>query len=308
MEESLFSFQDCFAGPQRIFLHEITHCVFERNFSLLKTWLENAGHSIEPDASLCTAQVCIMKCAPIPEVPLIIVSTEQPLGWFFHEQKDANKLLYGKADWIWCMDDVDYKYLKDWFEIPAEKLRILPLMFGTYYIPSAFQTRALPPEIDVFQFGTGNERRLAVMADLKKRRPSCNQLMVQVLFDQVELCKILQRTKIVIIPHYYTEPVSLGLHRLAFLLNFPHLTIIVEDAPSSNCVRKLVVWLDRFVLVPYESLVDTVIAELDKTSLESKTCNQANIDAFADAILHWKGDLSWLTYLTLDKKSGSCKI
>ena len=297
--DSVFSFGDCFSNcSQTIFVHPIVHRVFERPKVLLEQWLENAGHAITRAESECTFQICIQTCSPIPKIPLVIASTEQPLGWFLQAQFSQNKPLYQQADWIWCMDDVDYNYLQTWFEIPSAKMRIVPLMFGTFYVPGNCDAPSLVVrDIDVFQFGTKNTRRSSIMDQLALRKPESKLVYTETMYDEKELSRMLHRTKVVVIPNYYTEPVTLGLHRLAFLLNFPHLIIVAEDAPSSTYVRQLVQWFDRFVFVPYDRLVHSVIAALDCEASDSGDA-ETKIQSFSKGLLQWKGDVSWLSLVS----------
>ena len=291
--ESLLSFGDCFTGRQNVYVH-VPLRLFGQTKVLLEKWLTNAGHAMVEDKSSCTVQICIHSCDPIPSVPLIIVSTEQPLGWFFHEQFAKNKRLYDTADWIWCMDNVDYNYLQTWFGVPAEKMRILPVMFGSFYVPALPAAVPSVRDVDVLQFGTMNERRSMIMNELASRKPGCTLVYSQTLWDE-ELRQMLYRTKVVVVPHYYAEPVSFGLHRLAYLLNFPHLITVVEDAPSSEHVRQLVQWFERFSVVPYDKLTDTVVAALDgKLERLDTSVTEAKIQRFSSNLSNWKGDGSWL--------------
>lgn len=304
--DSLFIFKDCFGGvPHRVFVHAVINDYFDQPKELLEKWLQNAGHTVIREMSECTFQICIKQCEPIANVPLIVVSTEQPLGHYFQEYFATSKSLYQSAQWIWCMDNVDYNYVQTWFEIPSEKLRIVPLMFGTFYDPGYalcdISTLGLAPDIDVLQFGWKHERRMNIMEELAVRKPEAMIVFTDTLFDVNEQRQMLSRTKLVVVPHGFEQPVTFGLHRLAFLLHFPHLIIVIEDAAPSMYMRQTLKWFDRFIIVPYDRIVDACVLALQShkpNDMNASMYTDDKVDRFATRLLNWKGDVPWLNFLT----------
>ena len=168
------TFADCFALGARVYVHPVRR-LFVRPLQLLQNWLRRAGVTLSESATDCSVQLCFLDAEGIlPGLPLIVVATEQPAAYTLRMMDT-----YAAADWVWCMDNVDYAFLT---AHGCKRLKILPLMFGTYYMP-AFMCTAYPHRIDILQFGTKTKRRDAIMAAVHALRPAATVLYVDTVYD-----------------------------------------------------------------------------------------------------------------------------
>ncbi len=281
------TFADCLAPGARVYMHPVRP-LFLRPAELLTAWLSAAG-CVVSTAAECSVQICFLDAVPLPAIPLIVVATEQPRSCLY----DADLLrLYATAAWVWCMDNVDYAFLH------AQglcRLKIMPLMFGTYYMP-AFVCTPASARTDVLQFGTKNARRDAVMGAIAALRPQARLLHVDHVYDERQLSALVLVTRVVVIPAYWLEPATYGLHRLAFLLHFPEVVVLVEDAPTSVYYRYILEVAGGHIrAVAYGDMARAAVAALDEEALPAPP--SPRIAAFANKLLAWNGATPWVHLL-----------
>ena len=290
------TYADCLPAGARVYVHPPLP-LFRRPAELVQAWIAAAGCTCVPTLEEATLQLCFLDVAAGTvrlTVPLIVVATEQPSSCLY---TDRLLRLYASAAWVWCMDNVDYAFLQ---AHGLRRLKVLPLMFGTYYMP-AFVCVPHTTQTDVLQFGTKNARRDAVMVDIAARCPQARCLYVDSVYDERELSALLLSTRVVVVPAYWHEPVTYGLHRLAFLMHFPGVAIVVEEAPASVYNRYI---LDAAAgggqqqhirIVPYAALAETVAECL--RSGPSLAAAVAPSSLFADKLLAWDGVAPWTSLL-----------
>ena len=278
------TFADCLPAGARVYIHPVRP-LFLRPAELLICWLSAAG-CLTSTAAECSVQICFLDAVPLPGIPLIVVTTEQPRSCLY----DTDLLrLYAAAAWVWCMDNVDYAFLR---AQGLRRLKILPLMFGTYYMP-AFVCTPAPARADILQFGTKNARRDAVMGAIAALRPQARLLYVDNVYDERQLSALLLATRVVVIPAYWLEPATFGLHRLAFLLHFPEVVVLVEDAPASVYYRYILEVAGGHIrAVAYGDLARAAVAALD-AGADAPPPPSTRIAAFANKLLTWDGTTPW---------------
>jgi hypothetical protein len=165
-------------------------------------------------------------------------------------------------------------------------------MFGTYYfdVPLGLST---VKQYDVLQFGCKNSRRTAIMDELETKRPGSKLYCTETIFNPNELCALICSASVVVIPSFYNEPVTFGLHRLAFLMRIPNVVYVVEDVATSVFNRRIVELSNLFFIVPYEKLVETTIAILE-TDLTKPASTL--LPAFAENLQNWDGIQPWTDF------------
>lgn len=282
---------------EAVFISYANVCVFNRYFKkpveLVQKWLLNAGHSIVTDPAKASVQISFPMGIKIPGLKFVIINTEQP-GHHQFKNKDVVQQ-YQNSDVIWCMDNVDYTYFQEILHIPSNKLKILPVMFGTYYfnVPYGLSTAK---QYDVLQFGCKNPRRIAIMDEIDTKRPGSKLYFTETTFNTNELWALICSARVVVIPSFYNEPVTFGLHRLAFLMKIPNVVYVVEDAATSVFNRQILELCNLFCIVPYEKLVETTIEALET---DCKNTAPTSLLTFAENLQNWDGVLSWTVFLEL---------
>lgn len=280
------TFADCFQAGARVYVHPVRP-LFARPLQLLLAWLRRAGVCVAAASVDCSIQLCFLDAdALLPDVPLIVVATEQPPAYTLRMLAT-----YAAAEWVWCMDNVDYAFLA---AHGCRRIKVLPLMFGTYYMP-AFMCSPHPHRIDVLQFGTKTRRRDAVMAAVYALRPTAAMVYVDTVYDEQELSALLLATRVVIVPAQFADTLgTFGLHRLAFLMHFPEVAVVAEDAPASVYYKYILALSGQAQFVPYEQLAAAAVAAIDAIP---PGVNVAMRSA-ASRLLDWNGMTPWTSVLT----------
>ena len=292
---------------QRVFMPPCHH-IFWPNADLVRRWLRNAGHVLLTTAKDCDCDVQIVflpKNAHVldpAKTPTVLVSTEQPASPRWSE---AGTPFLHAIQTFWCMDVVDAKFLQETYGIPSTRLCIVPVMAGTYI--ATLPARRNLMSIDVLQFGELNARRAQLMDEITALLPEKKVVVTENSWADV-LTGLLSTTRLVVIPHFWEEPVVFPVHRIMNVMQHPGVQVVVEDSIDSVYMRLLLQQFgNRVAFVKYEDMASAVQKRLSLQALNTDTMvemlnfvGDTDIPACIEKLFAWHGDSSWLDMLSAD--------
>jgi len=294
---------------QRVFMPSCHH-IFWSNADLVRKWLHNAGHVVVTAAKDCDVQIAFLPknvhVADPATTPTVLVSTEQPASPRWSE---AGTPFLHAIQTFWCMDIVDAKFLHETYGIPYAKLCIVPVMAGTYV--ATLPAKRNPTSIDVLQFGEMNARRANLMSDIEALLPEHRVVVTENSWADV-LTNLISTTRLVVVPHFWEEPVVFPVHRIMNVMQHPGVQVVAEDSISSVYMRLLLQQFgNRIAFVKYEDMASAVQERLQARSTDTMVGEMFNFmgedtditdvqPACIEKLFAWHGDSSWLNMLTPD--------
>jgi len=290
------------AGPATavvdgVYCGNTLEAIFDPLRDLVRAWVVNAGGVCTPSPHGATVHVYFTSTlleTPIPDIPYIMVATEQPTSWCF--QRPPVKALLAGAQSVWCMDVADADFIHYRFGVAADRLRILPVTFAPFYTPVHKADGDEGPPVTVLHYGHPTPRRRVLLDAIRTALPDAVVVDTGNTFAEA-LDALIQRAAVVVVPSAYDPDTSvLGLHRLSRLLQFPTLKVVVESLPGSVYCDALLRELfgNRLSLVPY---ADMVHATTTAVALPTSAIVPGPVIPFADALWHWNGCQPWTEFV-----------
>ena len=100
-----------------------------------------------------------------------------------------------------------------------------------------------------------------------------------------------------VVPAQFADtPVTFGLHRLAFLMQFPEVAVVAEDAPASVYYKYILTVGGQVQMVPYEHLAAAAVAAIDAPPPGVA----AAMRGAATRLLDWDGVAPWTSLLAVN--------
>lgn len=246
---------------EKVFIVE-PHGIFAPCVSLLTVWIVNAGAKIVAKADATLQIVLRLDDHEVRrlDVPTIYVATEQASSPFYII--DGVKRQYCDAAFVWCMDKPDMDVFRHQYCIAESKLCYAPVMLGTHWTYAT--TKTIPPSeqppIAVLHFGAEHARRKTITDAVAEKLRGALVVDTSTAYGD-KLRQLLLRTKVVVVINYWPEPLTFPLHRLAMVLSFPQVQVVMEACDGTPAYSEL---LDPFLrkrvhIVPYNAVADTAV-------------------------------------------------
>lgn len=279
---------------------------FDADANLMRHWLQNSGRVVTTDWAAADQRILlgpmvVFQGKAIPK-PFIAVSTEQPAFSKMNDQK--YKGFYTESDAVWCMDVPDYEHIRDKWGVPEERLAIVPVLMGGYFVCPA----ATPPPrhkyrpVTVLQYGSFHARRLDASNFIAEALTGSGHTSA---FSKIVQHDLLQPTikaaKVIIVINRHPEPCVYTIHRLAYVLRFmdANATIIVERCLNAPYTEAL---LSKWAVerANYgDELTMAAVRAIDSQAPKPKM----PIPEFMDRVWNWDFEVPWNESWGVDFKS-----
>jgi hypothetical protein len=236
------------------------HFLFGPCVQVLEKWIANMGAKVTASISDATIQIVLRLDDHHKrrlDIPTIFVATEQASSDFYSIQGVLKQ--YSSAAYVWCMDEPDKTLFQSKYQIDESKLCYAPLMMGTHWTFQKVFCQDETKRIQVLHFGAEHQRRNKVIDEVKNTLGADAVVNKSASFGD-ELETLLRQAQVVLVINYYSEPLTYPLHRIACVLRFPHLQVVIEQCENTPVNSMLLQpFAHRLHFVSYNDLAPTAI-------------------------------------------------
>lgn len=236
--------------------------LFDGSIALISRWVQNIGGIVVSSVEEADVQILLFGAEQKHydrKTPRIVVSTEQASSRNFFG-KGATQRLFCGAKFVWCMDDLDFLLCRDVYGVDSCRLCIAPAMLGSF-LRSSGVCDAVERDVDVYHFGRTCHRRKQMVLDIKRKNRALNVVSRQ--HDHGDrLQKTLCRAKVVVACDYQSSLSTKSIHRIAEVLKYPHLKVVVERGNHGRFANALIRHLDpsgkRVIFAEFDTIPQTI--------------------------------------------------